>query len=292
MERYFGCHVSVSGGLANALRTASLLNINTIQIHPCPPQRWNTSPFAPGIEEEYLKLLPQSGVKKVFFHGIYLINLANPDKRLTNLARLSLMHDLDLLGRLGGAGVIFHVGSMVHDPSEESSFARAAESINHILDSADNGTPLLLEVAAGSGAVIGQRFEQLSKIYSLVDKQERVGFALDTQHLWASGCDIGEKLDDLLHDIETLVGIEKVKAIHLNDSKSAFGSRIDRHENIGQGTIGRDILSNFIHHPKLREIPIILETPALKSVDTMKGEVEVLRDLIGQDKTTLEAASI
>src|SRR5262245_52157491 len=117
-SRLYGAHVSVSGGIANAIRNGQQLGCTAIQLHPAPPQRWNTKPFAAGIEDEFVSLRKDSEIRQVFFHGIYLINLANPDPQQAHLSKSSLLHYLDLQARIGGDGVIFHVGSMKHQSEE------------------------------------------------------------------------------------------------------------------------------------------------------------------------------
>lgn len=280
MERFFGCHVSSSGGIANAVIAGRNLNVNTIQLHPSPPQRWNFSAFAAGIEKVFLKEMENSPVKKVFFHGIYLINLANPDPEQMSRSRTSLIHYLDLNARLKGAGVIFHVGSLKDEPDEKVGYTRAADSINFVMEKVPAGARLILEVAAGSGKVIGDQFEDLAAIYKQVERKESVGFGLDSQHMWASGYDLKGGLDKVVKDIDANFGMDKVWAVHLNDSKTECGSKKDRHENLGQGLIGEEAIRAIIHHPKLAPIPFILETPDLKDEEGAKKEVEKLRAII------------
>lgn len=275
--KYYGGHLSIAGGFHKALESAKLLEINAIQIHPSAPQRWNSSPYKPGVEDEFLRNLPSSGVKKIFFHGIYLINLANPDPKAQKLSQLSLINDLDLCSRLRADGVIFHVGSSKHEPDELKALALAADAVNAILDESKNSSRLILEVSAGGGLTIGQRFEQLVEIFERVEKKDRIAVGLDTQHLWASGYQLPEDLDNLLKLIDSTVGSERLAAVHLNDSKTACGSRLDRHENLGDGLIGKDRLLAVLNHPKLKEIPFILETPAMKSIETAVDEIKKLR---------------
>lgn len=281
MKRYFGCHVSVSGGLANGILNGTTLGVNTIQIHPSPPQRWNVKPFNQGVEAEFLELQASSEIKKVFLHAIYLINLANPDKQKVHLAKMSLVHYLDLCSRIKGEGVVFHVGSNKDQENEAEGLKQAADSINWILDQANNEASLLLEVSAGSGKVIGSRMEQLETIYSQVEQKERVKFALDTQHMWASGYDFTSELDKIVSEIDGCFGLEKVSIIHLNDSKSGLASKVDRHANLGEGQIGSVTLEKIVQHSKLTTIPLVLETPGLKDIDSAKEEVKMLRKLIG-----------
>jgi deoxyribonuclease IV len=283
MKRFFGCHVSLSGGITSAIAGGERLGVNTIQIHPSPPQRWNSKPFAEGIEGEFLAAKGKSCVEKVFFHGIYLINLANPDSQKFHLSKLSLVHYLDLCARVHGDGVIFHVGSNKDQPSEEAGHDQAAFGVNWVLKHSDNNAKLLLEVAAGSGKIIGDRMEELAYIFERVEDKERVGFALDTQHMWASGYDFASGLDKVVAEIEGVLGLGKVWAIHLNDSMSELGSKKDRHQNLGDGTIGADVLRRIVGHPKLANIPLILETPALKDPQGAEQEVRKLTDLIEQN---------
>lgn len=280
MKRYFGAHVSAAGGLHNAVAAAIELNINTIQVHPSPPQRWNVNPFPEGIEEKFLAAKKGTCLEKVFFHAIYLINMASPDPQKFHLAKTSLVNDLDLSARIGGAGVIFHVGSMKDQPDEAEGYDRVVSGINWVMDRAPKNSKLILEVAAGSGSVIGDRVEELALIYSQLEKKDQVGFGLDTQHMWASGYDIVNDLEGVIEAVERELGLDKVWSIHLNDSKTELGSRKDRHENIGDGLIGEAALRRFFTHPKLAPIPFILETPALESLQGAESEIAKLRKFI------------
>lgn len=275
--KFFGCHVSASGGLERAIENGKALGVNTIQLHPCPPQRWNSKPFAPNIEREFIAQRADSGIEKVFFHGIYLINLATGNPSQLQLAKLSLIHSLDLISRLKGEGVIFHLGSMKDQADEHVGLTQAASTINQALAESPNDGRLLLEVAAGSGAIIGDRLEELAEVYDQVENKDRVGFALDTQHLWASGYKYDEDLEGFIEEVDRVFGLTRVAAIHLNDSKTERGSRKDRHENLGKGLIGEETLRRFFTHPKLNGIPFILETPAMKDLAEAADEVATLR---------------
>jgi deoxyribonuclease-4 len=280
MKRYFGAHVSAAGGLKNAASAAAELNINTIQVHPSPPQRWNTTPFPEGIEKEFLSAKQGTCLEKVFFHAIYLINMASPDPQKFHLAKTSLVNYLDFNARIDGAGVIFHVGSMKDQPDEAEGYDRVVSGINWVMERAPKKSRLILEVAAGSGSVIGDRVEELALIYSQLDNKEQVGFGLDTQHMWASGYDLVNELDSVIATVEEELSLDKVWSIHLNDSKTDLGSKKDRHENIGEGLIGEKTLKRVFTHPKLISIPFILETPALESLEGAQSEVNKLRGFI------------
>jgi deoxyribonuclease-4 len=281
MKRYFGAHVSCAGGLVNAAKAAVELNINTIQIHPSPPQRWNSQPFSEGVESDFNSTRKGSCLEKVFFHAIYLINMATPDAQKFHLAKTSLLNYLELSSRIAGAGVIFHVGSMKDQPDEAEGYDRVVSGLNWILERAPKNSRLIMEVAAGSGSIIGDRLEELALIYSQVERKELVGFGLDTQHMWASGYDLVSDLENVVKQIEQTLTFDKVWSIHLNDSKTELASKKDRHENIGDGLIGESALKAVFTHPKLCSIPFILETPALESLQGARSEVDKLISFLG-----------
>jgi deoxyribonuclease-4 len=280
MKRYFGAHVSSAGGLQNAVAAAVELEINTIQVHPSAPQRWNTTPFAPGAEDAFNEAREGTCLEKVFFHAIYLINMATPDNQKFTFAKTSLINYLDFNARVGGSGVIFHVGSMKDQEDEAVGYDRVVSGLNYVMEKAPDNARLILEVAAGAGAVIGDKVEELALIYSQLERKENVGFGLDTQHMWASGYDFQKHLEDVVKNVEDVLGLDKVWSIHLNDSKTALESRKDRHENIGDGLIGGDALKNVFLHKKFAHIPFILETPALATLDGARSEIEKLRGFL------------
>lgn len=279
-DRYFGAHVSVAGGLEKAVEATIALNINTVQVHPTPPQKWNSKPVPAGAEANFLNARPSSPLKKIFFHGIYLINLATAERAKAKLAVLSLANDLDLLARISGDGVIFHVGSAKSAVSLDEGLISAAGLIDEALAESPDNSRLILEVAAGSGQIIGSKVEELTRIYENVKQKDRVGFGLDSQHLWASGYDLRNDLAGCVSTIVKAFGKNKIWSLHLNDSMTALGSKKDRHANLGEGEIGSEALSELINHPDLVDVPVILETPGLKAPDTAKIEVEKLREMI------------
>jgi deoxyribonuclease-4 len=165
-------------------------------------------------------------------------------------------------------------------PEEAEGYDRVVAGMNAVLEKAPPNARLIMEVAAGSGSVIGDKVEELSLIYSQLDAKERVGFGLDTQHMWASGYDFVNELENVLEEIDKAFSFDKVWSIHLNDSKTALASKTDRHENIGDGLIGGPTLEKIFMHPQLSHIPFILETPALKTVEGAGSEIEKLRGFL------------
>ncbi|MFQ5493419.1 MAG: deoxyribonuclease IV [Candidatus Dojkabacteria bacterium] len=274
--RHLGAFVSVAGGLEKAIENGSALGLNTIMIHPSPPQRWHTKPFPQESIDNYNSARKGSGIETVYFHGIYLTNLANPDKQKFHLGKLALRHYLDLAEAIDADGVVFHVGSF-KDTTEDEGFKRIIKGIDWILKESENDKPLLLECAAGAGSVVGDQFEELARIFEGVSDKSRVFFCLDTQHMFASGYDLVGDLEGVVSEIERILGLDLVHAIHFNDSKTEFNSKRDRHENIGEGLIGKKAMQAFLNHPKLQKLPFIMETPALKDPDTARKEVDKLK---------------
>ena len=278
MTRLLGCHVSAAGGMENAIKNAELLGANTIQIHPSPPQMWTKKPFKEGHETKFLEAMKESDVKSVFFHGIYLINLANTEEEKIEKSTKSLLYYLDLIDRIRGEGVIFHVGSMKYfEGKENEGYEYIIKVLNSILEKSENQGRLILEVSAGSGAIIGAKMHELAKIYEGIKDKNRVGFGLDSQHMWASGYDFQNNLEEIVAEMKSEFGLDKIWSIHLNDSKTDLASNKDRHENLGDGKIGWDALQAFINHPDMRPIPVILETPGLKEIETGKIEMDRLK---------------
>lgn len=285
MSRSLGCFVSSAGGLFNILDRGEELGVNTVMTHPAPPQRWNSQPFKDEVIDAYLERKKKgTSVEKVYFHGIYLINLANPDKQKFHLSKVSVMNHLDLLNRIDGDGVIFHTGSFKEYTADnlDAGFDRVIYGLNWIFEnipSETSGRKLMLECAAGSGNVVGDKFDELARIYEGVkdEYKDMIGFCLDTQHMFASGYDLINNLEEVVSELESTIGIDKVKAVHFNDSKTDLASNKDRHENLGEGKIGKDAMSAFLNHPKLKNLPFILETPALDEVETAKQQVETLK---------------
>jgi deoxyribonuclease-4 len=275
--RHLGGFVSVAGGLQNGILAGRELDINTIMIHPTPPQRWNTKPFEKESIEKFNSERKNSEIEKVFFHGIYLVNLANPDKQKFHLSKVSLKNYLDLADAVNADSVVFHVGSFKDQEDHEEGYARIAKGINWIFEHSENNKPLALEVAAGAGKVVGSKFEDLARIYEKIENKDRLIFCLDTAHLYSSGYDLVNKLDEVVEEMDKVLGLENIHTVHFNDSKVDFDSKRDRHENLGEGRIGEKAMKAFLNHPKLKKMAFVLETPGMKDADTAKEEIGKLK---------------
>ena len=233
-----------------------------------------------------VKAQKQSPVKMVFAHAIYLINLAQPDKQKFHLGKISLVHYLNFMRDLAtiakqydsdiiAGGVVVHVGSAIHYPTKQAAIDRVLYGLNWILEQAPTGQ-LLLESSAGSGQIIGERLEDLAWLRENSEQKERISIALDTEHMFASGYDWTNP-NEVVTQVENLIPLKLISLIHLNDSKVPCGSKKDRHENLGDGLIGEEALKQIINHPKLKHIPMVLETPHMKSVDEVAIDIEKLK---------------
>jgi len=292
--KYIG--TNIGGGIPKCLITAKKLNVDTIQMMPTAPMRWSAKEIPDEIVEAFVQNLLDNPVKKLLMHGIYLINLARGDKQLFHLSKLSLVTYLNFQSRVEDRisslssndkariekefeilGTCFHPGS-AKDLSAEESLERVIYGINWILDNAPRGT-LLIESTAGAGDVMGDTFEELAKMRDNANQKTRVGFVIDTQHTYASGYDWVNDLDGVVEVMDKTIGIENVKAIHLNDSIPTLASHKDRHANIGDGNIGLDAIQKIVSHKKLTNIPFFLETPAIKDDEGIHAELAKLSPL-------------
>jgi len=286
-EMYLGAHVSSAGGIYNAIKNAEKFNINTIQMMPTAPMRWATKDIPEEDIERFVEELEKSNVKKILLHGIYLTNLARGDKQLFHLGKMGLVVYLrfaekvaDLIKEKGIdceiLGVCFHPGSQ-QDLDEKESLERIIYGIEWVLKEVPGEQKLLIETTAGTGNNMGDTLEELKSMRDGVKEKERVGFVLDTQHMYASGYDWRNDIEGIKKDLDKNLGLENVKAIHINDSLMELGSHKDRHANLGEGEIGEEAFKQIFK--KFRDIPLILETPALKKAGTMGGEISKMKEL-------------
>lgn len=274
-----GAHVSAAGSLVLSLERAQNIGAECTQIFLTPPQRWLESPLKPGVAEKYKAQVKTSGITENFVHGVYLGNLGtqNPEHLQKSISWLT--YALNTCGELGIKGVIFHTGSH-KGVGFEAVLKQVCQSIEKVLKGSPNETQLILELAAGAGDVIGDNFSELGQILKKV-RNNRVKICLDTCHAYASGYDVKTKeaLDKTLEELDREVGLNNLVAIHANDSKFDIGSKKDRHANIGEGFIGKEGFENMLNHPKLKDIPFILEVPGFADNGPDKENVDLLKSL-------------
>ncbi len=261
-----GAHVRAGKGLLAALQRGADIGAEVVQIFTQSPRMWKPSQYSPEALADYREAQSeQQSVSSTFCHATYLINLASPDPDLASKSRACLNANLAAAEDMGADGLVLHIGS--HRGSGfETAVPAVVESLVEALDSveaATAGCPVLLENAAGAGDTVGRSFEELAVVIDGAGGDERLGVCLDTQHLWASGVPFTTiaEADALVRLVEETVGLERLRCLHLNDSKVPFGANRDRHENIGEGTIGTEGLSALLGHPSLQGLPAILEVP-------------------------------
>ena len=286
-EMYLGAHVSSTGGLFNAIKNAEKFGINTIQMMPTAPMRWATKDISDEDIEAFVNELEKSSVKKILLHGIYLTNLARGDKQLFHLGKMGLVVYLRFAEKVAEEikkrkidaeilGVCFHPGSQ-KDLDEKESLERIVYGIDWVLNEVPGNQKLLIETTAGTGNNMGDTLEELAKMRDGVKDKSRVGFVCDTQHMYASGYNWKNNAEGVIKDIDETLGMENVKAFHINDSMAEFDSHKDRHANLGEGNIGEDVFKRLFK--ELPEMPFILETPALKDSSTMEEEISNMKEI-------------
>jgi deoxyribonuclease-4 len=258
-----GAHISGAGSVCGALEEAARLNCNTMQIFSRNPQQWRKDSLAPAQIQEFLLAQEKLKIRPFFIHVPYLINLASPNHRLYNASIEAYVEDILEAEALGADYIVTHMGSH-KETSESAGIKRLTSALNLILDKTKAAkVGILLENTSGSGSWLGYKFAHHKEIIQGIKDKERLGLCLDTAHAYLAGYDISAKtgLEMMLDEIDRSVGLSLVKLIHLNDAKGKLGSHYDRHDHIGKGGIGLEGMRRIINHPKLKDIPLILETP-------------------------------
>lgn len=279
-----GCHVQISGGLSKAVDRAVERGCETIQVFVSNPRGWKQSDILPGDIDAFREGCRRGGIEPVFVHTIYLINLAAPEGEVRERSVASLVMNMEAAARLGSSAVVTHLGSHGGD-GEEEGVRRVIRAVREALRRGPEGVPLLLETTAGSGHSVGHRFEQLGEILRAFPEEERLGVCLDTCHLFAAGYDIRTRkgLEATLRELDEEVGLGRLKLVHANDSRGELGSRVDRHEHIGEGRLGMETFTILARHPVLRKLPWILETPEM-TVERDRENLRRLRQAAGKGK--------
>lgn len=266
-----GVHVSISGHIYEAIDRAVSLGCNTFQIFPRNPRqiRSDKVDILEEVEEFRLRRL-KVDIRPVVVHMPYTVNLASANERIYNLSLRSYIEDINDSSLLEAEYLVTHLGSFVAS-SEKGGLERFTQGISKVLRETANSIAILLENTAGSGSQLGDKIEHLQYVIKKNNSSKRLGLCLDTAHAFEAGFNIREKsgLDDFLARIDRLLGIDRLKVIHLNDSKTDLGSNLDRHQHIGKGFLGKEGIANIINHKLLRDLPFILETPKKNDEDDL-----------------------
>ena len=274
MMGYFGCHLSASGGNAAMVKTALSIGANTFAFFTRNPRGSKAKKEDAADAEKAVSMLKAEGFGKLVAHGAYTMNLCTADAEARAFAAAVLEDELRRLAALPGHFYNFHPGSHVGQGTEAGIDYIAAALKNALRH--DYPVTVLLETMAGKGSEIGGRFEELKAILDAVGSKN-VGVCLDTCHVYDGGYDIVNDLDGVLAEFDRIIGLDRLKALHLNDSKNPFASHKDRHECLGKGSLGVETFRAIVNHPALKDKPMILETP--NELSGYQAEIALLRSL-------------
>jgi len=275
----FGAHVSSSGGIHSAIDRIEKLGGTSVQVFTQSPRTWRPTNHPPENFEKFKERREEDGIEAVLCHALYLLNLASPKKDFYEKSVAALSNTVDVACAIDADGVIFHVGSHLGS-GFDAGLERVVPALGEALEGCSDTTWLLMENTAGAGGTIGRSIDELAMIYDRLDRHPHLGICLDSCHLYASGCDVTDKdaLDHLLEEVDEKIGLDRLRALHINDSQTPVGSNRDRHANIGEGLLGEE-LGVFLSHPSLQRLPAVLEVPGKDGHGPDKREVKKLKEL-------------
>lgn len=269
-----GCHLSSSKGYLAMGKEAVKIDANTFQFFTRNPRGTKAKAIDENDVERFLAFAKENGIEQILAHAPYTLNACSADEHLRELARDTMADDLRRMEYTPGNCYNFHPGSHVGQGAEVG-IAFIADMLNQILKP-EQRTTVLLETMSGKGSEVGREFEELREILDRVECKERMGVCLDTCHVWDGGYDIVNDLEGVIGKFDRIIGLEKLKAIHLNDSLNPLGAHKDRHAKIGEGCIGEEALKRVVTHPALKDLPFYLETP--NELPGYAREIAVMRE--------------
>ena len=272
---HIGCHLSSSKGFENMAKTAMSIDADTFQFFTRNPRGGKARDIDETDVEKFKKLAGENDFVKIVAHAPYKLNPCSATEKVRDFALMVMEDDLKRMEYIPGNYYNFHPGSHVGQGTDKG-IELITELLNRVM-SQEQSTVVLLETMAGKGSEIGGRFEELKAIIDGVMVKDKIGVCLDTCHVNDAGYDIVSDLDGVIDEFDSIIGIERLKALHINDSLNPLGSHKDRHARIGEGTIGTEALGRVINHDKLKGLPCILETP--NELDGYAAEIKLLRNL-------------
>lgn len=270
-----GCHLSASKGFLNMAKEAVSINANTFQFFTRNPRGFKAKDIDEKDINRFLEYISDKNFAPIVAHAPYTLNACSADEKIRELAKVTMADDLRRMEYVPNNYYNFHPGSHVKQGVEVGT-DYIVEMPNSIL-TPQQTTTVLLETMAGKGSEIGRSFNELKDILDRVELKEKMGVCLDTCHIWDGGYNIVDDLDRVVDEFDSIIGLDKLYAIHLNDSKNVMNSHKDRHETIGNGYIGLEALARVINHPQLKNLPFELETP--NDLQGYAKEIEILRQL-------------
>ena len=274
---YIGCHLSASDGFLAMGKTALSIGANTFQFFTRNPRGSKAKAIDPADVAAFLALAAEHGFGTLVAHAPYTINPCSKDERTREFARMTLADDLRRMEHIPGNVYNFHPGSHTGQ-GIETGIGQIAETLNAIL-TPDIRTTVLLETMSGKGSEVGSRFEELREIIDRVELSDKLGVCLDTCHVSDAGYDIADDPDGVLTEFDRVIGLDRLRAVHVNDSLNPRGSHKDRHARIGEGCLGAEALGRVVRHPALQGLPFVLETP--NELPGYAREIALLKELHG-----------
>lgn len=278
--RLLGAHMPTTGGLHRAITSGYQIGCTAVQLFTASPRQWRTRPLTEQEIEAFEQARRDTGIDTVIAHDSYLINLAAPNQDILRRSRAAFLEELQRAEALGIRWVVTHMGAYL-DSSEEEGLRVLSESVCQLLEQTEGmKVGIALETTAGQGTNLGYRFEHLARVIETAGGSYRLGVCLDTCHVFVAGYDIRteETLHSTLEEFDRVIGLDRLKVIHANDAKKSLGSRVDRHEHIGGGELGLQTFQLVLQEPRLKHLPVILETP---DPETMHAEnLRRLRQLL------------
>ena len=270
-----GCHLSASKGYLDMAKTAVKLNANTFQFFTRNPRGGAAKPIDEEDIKKFHEFAKENGITKILAHAPYTLNACSADESIREFALNTMIDDIRRMEYTPNQMYNFHPGSHVKQGAEVG-IQLISEQLNKVIYP-EMTTTILLETMAGKGSEVGRTFEEIRQIIDRTELNEKLGVCLDTCHVYVGEYDIVNNLVGVLEEFDKVIGLDRLKAIHINDSKNPFAAHKDRHEKIGEGSIGIEAFERIINHPSLRELPFYLETP--NELDGYKEEIELLRKL-------------
>jgi deoxyribonuclease-4 len=279
-----GAHCA--GGVKGSLDRAVEIGAEAVQLFTQSPRTWRPPTPDPDRYARFREQREQAAIRAVFCHALYLCNLAAPDDTIYEKSVATLSSTVDVACAIDAEGVVFHVGSHLGAGFEQG-IERVVAAMRRVLDRCDDTTWLLMENSAGAGGTIGRSIDELATLYERLDAHPRLGVCLDSCHLYVSGSDVTDRetLDALLDELDRRIGLDRLRALHVNDAKTALGSNSDRHDNLLDGVMGEQ-LGVFVGHPALQGLPALLEVPGKNGKGPDAEQVTRLRELHGRWATT------
>ncbi len=265
--KYIGAHMPTSGGLDKAVRNGKAIGCTAVQVFTSSPQQWASKPITPEAVQKLTAALAETGMTdKIVSHDSYLINLCAPQEDKRDQSITALARELGRCTELGIPYVVSHIGGHMGQGLDVG-LQKAADGIKQVLEQSPPGVTLLMETTAGQGTCLNSRFEEIAKLLDLTNRPANLAVCLDTCHIFAAGYDIRteEAYEHTFAEFDRLVGCSLIRCLHVNDSKKALGTRVDRHAHLGEGEIGADAFRLLVNDPRFADTIMVVETPEAES---------------------------